>query len=326
MPQVRVDPLTGLKSIIAGERAERPGAGFAVAAEPPIDPELDPFLPGHEDQTPPEVYALRPGGGAPNTPGWTVRAFPNLYPALEPEALQPEDDAYPDLFTAQPAAGAHEVIVNAPEPITSLADLSSEQMTLAVETWRERMRAHAGAACRHLIVNEGKQAGASLPHTHAQLYALDFVPAAVARERERFGAYAVRTMGGNLLADLVQEEVRRRERIVAIDDEAVLMAPYASRSPFHLVLAPRRSRARFEDEGPTGAALLHDALRRLRARLGASPPLNLWIRTAPSGAEHFGWRIEIQPRLTYLAGLELGTGVNLCIVPPEQAAAELRDL
>ena len=152
------------------------------------------------------------------------------------------------------------------------------------------------------------------------------MPAAIAREREHFGAYAVRTMGGNLLADLVQAEVRERERIVAIDDEAVLMAPYASRVPFHLVLAPRRVRARFEDDGPSGAALLHDALRRLRERFGTSPPLNLWVRTAPSGAEHFCWRIEIQPKLTEPAGLELGTGVNLCIVPPELAAAELREL
>ena len=142
------------------------------------------------------------------------------------------------------------MIVNAPDPVTSLSELTPEQVALAVDTWRARMRAHADAACRHLIVNERREAGASLPHTHAQLYAMDFVPAAVARERERFGAYAVRTMGGNLLADLVQEEVRRRERIVAIDDEAVLMAPYASRVPFHLVLAPRRPRARFEDEGP----------------------------------------------------------------------------
>jgi UDPglucose--hexose-1-phosphate uridylyltransferase len=155
---------------------------------------------------------------------------------------------------------------------------------------------------------------------------MDFVPAAIARERERFGAYAVRTMGGNLLADLVQEEVRQRKRIVAIDDEAVLMAPYASRVPFHLLLAPRRPRAHFEDDGPTGAALLHDALRRLRERLGAPPPLNMWVRTAPRGAEHFCWRIEIVPRLTHLAGLELGAGVNLCIVAPEQAAAELREL
>jgi hypothetical protein len=151
-------------------------------------------------------------------------------------------------------------------------------------------RAHARPRRRrvhHLIVNERREAGASLPHTHAQLYALDFVPASVARERERFGAYATRTMGGNLLADLVQEEVRRRERIVAIDDEAVLMAPYGARLPYQLLLAPRTSRPRFEDEGPTGAALLHDALNRLRRRLGATPPLNLWVRTAPRGADHF---------------------------------------
>ena len=77
-----------------------------------------------------------------------------------------------------------------------------------MQVWRERMRAHAEAACVHLIVNERHEAGASLPHTHAQLYALDFVPAAIARERERFGAYASRTMGGNLLGDLVQQEVR----------------------------------------------------------------------------------------------------------------------
>ena len=88
----------------------------------------------------------------------------------------------------------------------------------------------------------------------------------------------------------------------------------------------RRARPRFEEDGPSGAALLHDALRRLRARFGVSPPLNLWVRTAPSGAEHFCWRIEILPRLAQPAGLELGTGVQVCIVAPEHAAAELREL
>jgi UDPglucose--hexose-1-phosphate uridylyltransferase len=317
VPQVRVDPLSGLKTIVAGARADRPNSGFTAVAEPPVDAATDPFLPGHEDQTPPTLHT----DGDP----WRVRVFDNLFPALVPASQAPERDANPDLFTAQPAAGAHEVIVNAPEPVTSLSDLSADQLALAVATWRERMRVHGEAACRHLIVNEGRVAGASIAHTHAQLYAMDFVPAMIARERERFGAYAVRTMGGNLLADLVQDEVRRRERIVAIDKEAVLMTPYASRSPFHLLLAPRRSQPRFEDD-TAGAALLHDALRRLKARLGASPPLNLWVRTQPSGAEHYGWRIEIQPRLGQPAGLELGTGVHVCIHPPEQAAAELRDL
>jgi UDPglucose--hexose-1-phosphate uridylyltransferase len=150
------------------------------------------------------------------------------------------------------------------------------------------------------------------------------VPALIARERERFGAYATRTMGQNLLADLIQEEVRRGERIIAIDDEAVLIAPFASALPYQLMLAPRRPEPRFEGDGASGAALLFDGLTRLARLLGESPPLNLWVRTAPRGAEHFCWRIDVLPRLTALAGLELGTGVHLNSVAPEHAAAELR--
>jgi UDPglucose--hexose-1-phosphate uridylyltransferase len=331
LPEIRIDPLSGHKTIIAGERSLRPGGEPRCAPPEPIDPANDPFAEGHEDRTPPEIYAERPAGGPPNSPGWTVRVVPNLYPALAPatgsEGAEPDPEAgaWPDLFASAPARGAHEVIVNGPQPVLSLAELPVEQVIAALEVWRERMRAHADSACVQLIVNERREAGASLPHTHAQLYALDFVPAAVARERERFGAYATRMMGQCLLEDLVAEEVRRRERIVAIDDEAVLIAPYGSRLPFQLMLAPRRPRARFEEEGATGAALLHDGLCRLARHLGSSPPLNLWVRTAPHGADHFCWRIEVLPRLTHIAGLELSTDLNLNIVAPERAAAILRE-
>jgi UDPglucose--hexose-1-phosphate uridylyltransferase len=331
VPEVRVDPLTGLRAIVAEDRAQRPG-GWALLTgpAPPINPERDPFAPGHEDRTPPEVYALRDGDPptAPDTPGWRVRVVPNLYPALDDASPDPAPSHAPDLYTATAARGAHEVVVNAPDLVTSLADLRPGQVADAMEVWRARTRAHVerGAACVHVLVNERMDGGASLPHTHAQIYALDFVPAQIARERERFSAYATRTMGGNLLQDLVQEEVRARDRLVAIDDEAVLLAPYASRLPYELLLAPRRPRERFEDDGPLGAALLHEALNRLRRLLdGVMPPLNLWVRTAPRGADHFCWRIDIVPRLTHLAGLELGTGVHLNIVAPEQAAAQLRD-
>ena len=82
---------------------------------------------------------------------------------------------------------------------------------MAVEGWRERMRVVAAeSAYIHLIVNEGPAAGASLEHTHAQLYGLRFVPAEVARERERSTAYHQRTMGGHLLGDVAIEEVRRQ--------------------------------------------------------------------------------------------------------------------
>ena len=201
MSEIRVDPLSGLRTIVAPGRAQRErDAG-------------DPFAEGNESQTPPELYALRPDGGEPDTPGWSVRVFANRFPALEPDAsAAAARDANAAIFTTLGARGSHEVIVNSPRPVSALAELSADELALALETWRLRMRAHPEAACLHLFVNEGARGGASRTHTHAQLLALDFVPALIARERERFGAYAAQTMGQQLLDDLVAEEVRRRGR------------------------------------------------------------------------------------------------------------------
>ena len=270
---------------------------------------------------------------------------PNLYPALagdesaatgapgaEAGAFASSGDPLlasrragePDLFSSRPASGAHEVLIAAPTHATAMAELDDEQFAAAIATWRERMRAHSDASYVQLIVNEGGGAGASLEHSHAQLYALPFVPAAVARERERAGAYSERTTGSGLLGDVLVEEVRRQERLVAIDDEAALICPWASRSPFELRVVPRREAASFERD-ETGAAMIRTAMRALAARFGGAPELNLWVRTAPRGAEQFGWHVDIAPRLTVKAGFELGTGVDINIYPPEKAAADLRE-
>jgi UDPglucose--hexose-1-phosphate uridylyltransferase len=273
-----------------------------------------------------------------------TRVVPNLYPALAGEddaaagtaaeagsfassgdpLLASRRAGEPDLFSSRPATGAHEVIVNSPRHVTAMSELEEEEFGAAVATWRERMRAHEDASYVQLIVNEGGGAGASLEHTHAQLYALPFVPAAVARERERAGAYSERTAGAGLLSDVLVEEVRRRERLVAIDEEAALICPWASRSPFELRVVPRRESARFERD-ETGAAMLRTALRLLAARFDGPPELNLWVRTAPRGAEPFHWHVDIAPRLTIKAGFELGTGVDINVYPPERAAADLRE-
>jgi UDPglucose--hexose-1-phosphate uridylyltransferase len=274
---------------------------------------------------------------------------PNLYPVLSEEADGPEGQAQqgasgesglaaaadplgasrrggePGLFASQPASGAHEVIVSCPEHRTRLCELPPDRLASAVAAWRERMRSHADAAYVHLIVNEGPEAGASLEHTHAQLYVMRFVPAQVARERERAAAYHERTMGGHLLAEVATEEVRRRERMVAVDDDALLIAPWASRSPFELRIIPRRPARAFEEEGETGTAMLATALRSLAAAFDEPPQLNLWVRTAPRGAEEFCWHIDIVPRLTVRAGFELGTGVDINVYPPERAASDLRE-
>ncbi len=216
------------------------------------------------------------------------------------------------------------MLISAPRHVTAMFELDDAQFAAAVATWRERMRAHEEASYVQLIVNEGGGAGASLEHSHAQLYALGFVPAAVARERERAGAYSERTAGSGLLGDVLVEEVRRQERLVAIDDEAALICPWASRSPFELRVVPRRAAPSFAADD-VGTAMIATALRTLAARFGGSPELNLWVRTAPRGGEHFHWHVDIAPRLTIRAGFELGTGVDINTYPPERAASDLRE-
>lgn len=348
-PELRIDQLTGLRALVAPGRAERPEAFLSQAAEPAADAaESCPFCEGREGRTPPEVWAARLNGGPPDSPGWRQRSVPNLYPAL----AAPEEEASaggaggpresgltsaadplrsssretnPELFKATPAHGAHEVIVNAPFHATALAELSREELAGAMDAWRARIAAHASVASYvHTIVNEGPAAGASLGHTHAQLYALPFVPAEVARERERFTAYHERTMGGHLLEDVMVQEVRRRERLVAIDGEAALFCPWASRSPFEMRLLPRTQAPRF-DRDERGAALLHRALGALAALFEGGVQLNLWVRTAPRGTDEFHWHIDIVPRLAVKAGFELGTGVDINVYPPEHAAADLRE-
>ena len=211
-PEVRVDPLTGLKTIVAGDRAARPGGGFAVARAGADRPGRRP-VPGGP-RGPDAARGLRRAARrrrARHARLDGARGAEPLPGARSPGAPEPEPEANPDLFSRPPARGrARGDRQRARSPSARCRTSSAAQVAAAMEAWRARMRAHADAACRHLIVNERAEAGASLPHTHAQLYALGFVPAAIARERERFSAYAVRTMGSNLLGDLVQEEVRRR--------------------------------------------------------------------------------------------------------------------
>jgi UDPglucose--hexose-1-phosphate uridylyltransferase len=340
MPEARIDPMSGLRTMVANDRAGRPHAW------PPISPPValgddDPFAEGNEHRTPPELWAERPDGSAPDTPGWRVRAIPNKYPALDQS--YPEEMAasgmkdplgvtrgMPQLLAEAPAAGMHEVIINSPRAVRSLAELDLEELDAASAGWAARIAAHAGSPAQyvHLCVNERIEAGATLPHTHAQLFALPFVPPPIARERERMRAYFEHTQGRNLLEDLLVEEVRGGQRLVAIDEHAALIAPFASPTPYRLAVIPRKPEARFEESPSRGSAMLHTALKALAGAIefgdGAAPPLNIWIRTAPHGAQGYSWRMEIAPRLGQPAGFELGTGVGINAVAPEDAAEQLR--
>ena len=296
MQELLVDELTGDRVILAPARALRPDT-FRVQHEPvPARVESCPFCEGNEAETPPEV--ARTGPGKPESRGWRVRVVPNKYPIV--------GDGVP---------GAHEVVILSPQHHADLGVLSIEACTEMLLALRDRARFHLdrGLAYAQPFVNHGKAAGASIQHPHAQLVAMDVVPPKVEARVKGFTVDAFR---------------RNQEHL--IDDGAVkVWCPSASISPFFARVAVEDGGPRFDEatDGETGAvaAALHDTVARLHRLLG-DVDYNLVFETAPRDhAGPFHWWVDMIPRLTVVAGFELGTGMWVNIVPPADAAAALRE-
>lgn len=348
MPEFRQNPLTGEWVIIAPERAARPNAmPTSDRPRPSASAEPCPFCPGHERQTPPEVFAYRFDRSQPDTPGWAVRVFPNKFPAATPDARDvptPESIAFaaktvpegrsastvPD--SIQPGIGQHEVVVESPAHDVSFTGHSDDHARLVLDALRHRCRMILHARdVRFLTViqNHGTAAGATISHPHFQILATAVIPPRCHTMLQRLQEFS-RESGRSLFDVMLEEELKRGRRIVAANDEFVAFAPPASQFPYETWIVPREP-APFlgeiaDDALPLLAGLMRDVLRRLERRL-SGPDYNLVIHSGPrllQAAEHFRTFIQIIPRITGLGGFELGSGLFLNPVSPEQAAEELR--
>jgi UDPglucose--hexose-1-phosphate uridylyltransferase len=208
-------------------------------------------------------------------------------------------------------------VIHTPRHVRSIAELSSRELELVAEAWQARAAAarEEGLSYVHALVNEGAGAGASLAHTHSQLVWLEEEPPLVAAEaRARMGGE------GCVLCRLLEEERDQRIRIVAERDGLVLLCPFAGRQPYELLVAPLDCEADpFTSEG-LGAAvgLVAEGARRLRVAEG-SVPLNAWLHASGH------WHLEVLPRFSVLAGIELGAGYFVNTLAPESAAGVLRE-
>jgi UDPglucose--hexose-1-phosphate uridylyltransferase len=296
--RIRRNPVSGKLAIDAPARAARPHAGGTGKSS---SPQACPFCDGNERLTPPEVDAVRPGGGPPDSPGWRVRVVPNKYPAL---------------------AGRHEVIVHSPVHDAELEDLGEDALLEVLEVWRRRIawQLADGAAAVTLIVNRGAGAGASLPHPHAQLFATPVVPPLLLDELAEFERFRNRYGGCVLCAEMESAGGR-----LVHDGEVAAWVPAAMRFSHELWLAPHEHEADVRDAhlAPL-AASLRRALVAVHTATGGAP-LNFWLHTAPVDLRGpFHWHLEIAPRLSGIAGFELGTDIALVAADPVEAAAALR--
>lgn len=330
MPELRRDPITHRWAIIATERALRPQDFFSPAQAPVST--TSPFAAGNERLTPPEIFALRPAGSAPDTPGWTARVVPNKYPALRIEGAL---DARPEgIYDYMNGIGAHEVIIESPDPDFTLQSLPQDHLTAVLGVYRDRMadlQRDSRFKFSLLFRNYGAAAGASIAHGHSQLIALPIVPHTVQELLDGAKRY-YDFRGRNVFDDIIRQEVADGRRLVMDTGDFVLIAPWASRQPFELWIVPRKQASRFEsvDDGQLAALakVLAAALSKLQKGLG-DPAYNLMIQSAPYGhddAPWYRWHIQIMPKLTKVAGFEWGTGFHINSTAPEEAAAFLRGL
>jgi galactose-1-phosphate uridylyltransferase len=226
--------------------------------------------------------------------------------------------------------GSWETIV---APFEHHAQLGREREAVVIEMLRlarERIveaRENGGTQYVQVVQNWGQQAGAMTNHLCFDVYDLPHLPHRVGEELGGAARYVIRE-GGCPWCRLVADEVAGRDRLVFEDAASVCFAPYASRSPFELWVVPRHHEADFglaSDEQLTGAAeALQKVIRLLDVLDG--PPYNLVLHTAPlheSVRETYHWHWEIHPRLRYIAGLELGSGLPVNPISPESAVDEL---
>lgn len=323
MSELRWNPLARRWVTITAERGLRP-ADFRPR-QPDVQADLGrpcPFCPGNEEETPPALETYGPHGS------WSVRVLPNLYPAFAGDAPFEVATAGHPRFVHAPATGRHEVLVFSPDHRASWADLDDAQSALVMAAVRDRLEDHAavgGIQYTQVIVNHGREAGASLEHPHGQLLGIPFVPGELERELAAFAE--ADQSGDGLLAAVVEAELAQGRRVAAGGDRVVALCPYWSGVPYELLLVTRAVEPHLDRASPADLAAmgraLRDVLGRLRSVLG-DVAYNLVVHSAPHRASApFHWHVHVLPQLTSVAGFEQGTGVRINVVPPELAAQQL---
>jgi UDPglucose--hexose-1-phosphate uridylyltransferase len=262
-----------------------------------------------------------------------VRVIPNKFPALriEEDHRRHEDGA---LFRFMGGCGAHEIIIETPEHGRLLDQQPVEQVEFVLRTLQLRFNDLMRDTRFQTIIifkNHGEEAGTSLRHSHWQLIATPVVPRTLRLKHAVATDYFDQT-GKCLYCELLEEELAAKERVVIENEHYAAITPYASRVPFETWVLPKVHHSSF---GWVEAACLRPLAAVLKTVLGKlnqaldNPDYNLIINTAPRGDEdkrYFLWHIEILPRLAKPAGFELGSGMSINTVLPEEAAVFLREV
>ncbi len=337
MTEIRKDPFTG-QWIVTGTEGEQ-DFFTSLALQEKTEWKVCPFCPGSEKVSGKEIYALRTPGTPADSPGWEVRVIVSKQAALQ---IESDPDRRPEgMYDLMNNVGAHEVIIETPDHIKNLSNLSVDQVTKVLSTYQARMRDLEGdRRFKYSLVfkNQRKASKYRLGHSHSQLVALPITPKSIKDELQNsreYYSYKERC----LYCDVITQELKDPKRIVEENDYFVAITPFASRFPFEVWVLPKRHNCDYLRESYDSinnlAKILKGSLLRIEKVLD-DPPLNYMLHTAPYLREREGywgtirddyhWHIEITPQILELTGFEWGTGSYIEPLLPETAAQILRDV
>lgn len=327
MSELRQNLITRDWVIIATERAKRPYEFIQHQRQPePVAAYREdcPFCAGNESVEAHEILRLS------NDWHWQVRVVPNRYPALIPNGNRIR--YVQGTYHCMPGVGYHEVVIEHPRHDSTIALMTVQDIASILQVYRQRykeLRSDRRIETIIIFKNHGIEAGTSLEHPHSQIAATLIVPT---RLRYRI-AEAVRyfdDMGECLICRTLEDELTSQERIIYESQQFVAFIPYAALSPFHTWIFPRRHASSFDsitdDEINDLALILKTVLIKLYRGLN-NPDYNYVIQSVPTSvmnADYFHWYIAIIPRVSRVAGFEMGSGMYINTSLPEESAAFLR--
>ena len=330
MSELRQDPTTKAWVILAPERAKRPQQGPRKkrANELPGWDASCPFCPGNESQTPEEVFRLP---ALDQDSAWEIRVVPNRFAALTPEGdIARREDGH--FFRRMQGIGVHEIIIETPSHNTPIALMSYEQIEKVLITYQERYNAlKVNRQVRFITIfkNYGWAAGTSLAHPHSQLVATPIIAPYYHRKFDVAHEY-YSDLGRCLYCDLLAEELEKGERIIAETKQFAVLHPYASRVPYETWIVPKEHYSSFGLFPATHLAelamVLKGSLLCLYQELD-DPAFNLMVDSTTTADEedpYYHWHIRIVPRITTIAGFEMGSGIYISTALPEQTASHIR--
>jgi len=327
MPELRFNLATRDWSIIATERAKRPedfaGKPAAVSSDSAAN---CPFCPGRESKTPPEIYAVR------DASGWKVRVTENAFPALKP-AGDPRRSKDAFGFEKMDGIGKHEVIIESPDHEAIIATMTQAQVDEIYLAYRQRFIELARDPRFESVIlfkNHGRGAGTSLHHPHSQIVATPITPRTL-RDRLGIAQSHFDETGNCLYCDLIKMEQAAKERVILETDNFIVFTLYAPRFPFETWILPKFHHSNFDaisvEQCRELALIMKKFLEKLYKAI-KNPDFNYAIYSAPTkerDLEHFHWNIKLFPRITSMAGFEIGSGIPIVTVVPEAAAAYLKN-